>query len=147
MNNLRSRIKTLEKSVIPLKKKRIIFVWGEKGREELEGLSEEDDVIIFQWEGGNDIGLEGPIDETKSLSPELDDVYGSISSPQRTREFLEQPKISIEGLDKEIEETVKELQKEGLSLKQIEEFVKEEEPGNDLFTLMSGRQKRRWDID
>jgi len=48
MNNLRSRIKTLEKSVIPLKKKRIIFVWGEKGREELEGLSEEDDVIIFQ---------------------------------------------------------------------------------------------------
>lgn len=77
----------------------------------------------------------------------MDDVYGSISSPQRTREFLEQPKISIEGLDKEIEETVKELQKEGLSLKQIEEFVKEEEPGNDLFTLKSGRHKRRWDID
>ena len=159
MNNaLRSRIKLIEKNIVP-EDKRKVFHWMKPGETEqqIEAMYPGADVTIFSWILTERLeGAYGPIDPYETfqsenpISPELEEKLNSIIAGGETLDRGSQiPRTPQEtSLDREIGQTIDDLRKGGLEEKEIQKIIKEEESESDLVALTGGRgRKKRFSID
>ena len=143
---LTNKVRKLEEAIEPQEKTR--FVWIDK-LQEITG-----NTIIFSWIGKeeNSYPHDGPI-EPESLSPDLkkrlDEVYSPIIPNQTPRISQEALKSMNEGLDKEIREVVEDLRRQGISEREIEKVIEEddEEQVSDIVRLTGGRKGKKWSIN
>ena len=153
----------MEEKILPVPKRKIKFVFVNKSGEPIGDDKEELDpkdltieVIKFCWEGENINSPDGPVGPVPTeLSPDLrkklDDVYGPPPNipTQTPRVSQEAFKSMNEGLDKEIQQTLEDLKREGVSEKEIKKIIEEDEEDkvSDIVRLTGGRKGKKWSID
>ncbi len=147
---LMNRLRKLEE-VTNQGEKKTIFLWGS---DQAIDAGPQDEIFVFRWEGeGEGDHPRGPVDDVLPGQNIPTAEVEPLSSTQRPRMPSEDFKISGEGLDMQIQEAIDDLEREGLSKKEIQKIIIEEEEDwgggdADLVKLMGGMNKRgRFDIN